>query len=267
MYNRDIFLSILVLPAITLLGCGGGGGSDKVSDNTSAPLPVAMTYSHTVVLGSLTTELVGFLEAKDSSSAASIVVPATSTLLNFGSNPLNSLYRTANVAGAIVACISAPTNSTGITENINLGVNIKSVAILLDASWSEVTNLANVWRDLSAARQSFESWENCGEKPEGRPSPASVRTLSEDGGFTDDVYDGNPSTNLNILTSHITAAEADAMLSANGRLVVTQSGKRERIQLKIYRNSKNQTLIVEHGLPEVGSGTLLTGFLAGYFQR
>jgi hypothetical protein len=221
-----------------------------------------MAYRRSVVLGSLAAQPLDLREAAPP-AATVLVAPAASALLVAGSNPLSSLYRNAAMPGALIACVSAPTSSTGLVSGINLGVNLKSAAVLLDDSWSEAG--ADALHALAAAGAVFNGWENCGEKPEGRPSPASTRTLLADGGMRDDIYDGNPSTNLNIITINTGPAQLAAMLSAQGHAATATSGTTYTIWLRVYRNGSGGILLIEQGLPVSAPAT--QGFLSMYLMR
>jgi hypothetical protein len=256
-----LFLSMIA-------GCGGGSGDNGNATPTQAtPAPiqtgaVSVAYPRSATLGSLAAQPLELREATPP-VATVLVAPAASALLVAGSNPLSSLYRSAGTPGALVACVSAPTNSTGLVGGINLGVNIKSAAVLLDASWSDAG--ANVLSALAAIGASFDGWENCGEKPEGRPSPASTRTLLPNRGMRDDIYDGNPSTNLNIITVDTSAAALAAMLSAQGYAATASSGAAYTVWLRVYRNDSGSVVLVEQGLPT--SGPASQGYLALYLMR
>lgn len=248
-----------------IAGCGGGGdnsGNAVIVQTTPAPgqtISASVTYPKSVVLGNLAAQPLDLREAAP--PAATVVVTSTaSALLAAGSNPLSSLYRSATTPGALIVCVSAPTSSTGLVSGINLGVNIKSAAVLLDNSWTETGAAA-----LPANGVVFEGWENCGEKPEGRPSPGSTRTLLPDGRMRDDIYDGNPSTNLNIVTLITSAAQLAAMLSAPGYAVTASSGAAYTVWLRVYRNGGGSILLIEQGLPV--SGLAMHGYLSMYLMR
>jgi hypothetical protein len=247
-------------------GCGGGGGDNAVpAQATPAPAQSgagSVNYPQSVVLGSLAAQTLDLREALPP-AATVLVAPAASALLVAGSNPLSSLYRSTATPGALIACVSAPTSSTGLVGGINLGVNIKSAAVLLDKNWSEAG--ANALSSLAAAGVQFDGWENCGEKPEGRPSPASTRTLLPGGGLRDDIYDGNPSTNLNIITQNISAPQLTAMLSAPGYAAVSSSGVAYTVWLRVYHDASGRVLLVEQGLPVAGLAT--QGYLSMYLMR
>lgn len=237
-------------------GCGGGGGSDSSAVPVQTGIASA-AYMRSVVLGSLAEQP---LELRGDTV---LVASSASALLVAGSNALSSLYRNSAAPGALVACVSTPTRSTGLVSGINLNVNIKSAAVLLDSSWSAAG--ANALSALSAAGAVFNGWENCGEKPEGRPSPASIRTLLPDGGIRDDIYDGNPSTNLNIFTLNYSATQLGAMLSAQGYAAIASSGAAYTVWLRAYRNGSGAIVLVEAGLPVSAPAT--QGYLSMYLVR
>ena len=265
MNKLHLAASLCLCLTITMIaGCGGGGDSGNVAPVQTTPTPgqavsAAVGYPESVVLGSLVKQPLDLREAAPP-TATVVVAPAASALLSAGSNPLSSLYRNAMTPGALIACVSAPTSSTGLVGGINLGVNIKSAAVLLDNSWTDAGAAA-----LPANGAVFEGWENCGEKPEGKPSPASFRTVLAGGGLRDDIYDGNPSTNLNIITVDTSAAALAAMLSAQGHVTNAMSGAVYTIWLRVYRNASGRMLLVEQGLPR--SGPAAQGYLSMYLMR
>lgn len=245
-----------------LSGCGGG------STSVATPVPQAaiVPYSQAVVLGSLAPHAAGLIDAQGI-TGAQIVSATASALLAPGITPVVAVHRSTNAAGALIACISAPTSSTGTVDGINLGVNIKSIAALMDSTWALANDQSAAWVGLTAGKSVFEGWENCGAKPEGLPSPASLRVINADGGFSDDVYDGNPSTNLNIIRLHVNPASVAQMLTTQGYLDSTQINAAKRIWLRVYRNNLAQLVLVEQGLPEAGSSATVPGYLAVYFTR
>ena len=287
-YKSKFSVMASLLPSIAMLaGCGGGGDGNGAGAGAPVAAPVVqagtrITYPQTVVLGNLTPQSVGLVDAQGTSSAL-IVTAISSTLLASGQTPVVAVHRSSKAAGALAACVSAPTSSTGTIDGINLGVNIKSVATLMDATWTQASDQPAAWASIAAGGAAgigpaigpaigpgqavFEGWENCGAKPEGLPSPGSLRAVNADGSFSEDVYDGNPSTNLNIITLHGSATQAAQMLSSEGYLNTTQRNAAKRVWLRVYRNTANQTILVEQGLPETGSSTASPGYMAAYFMR
>jgi hypothetical protein len=242
-----------------LSGCGGGSAP---SVNALPAAPVGEVYAQSVVLGRLTPGPVSIIGNQDGKDLA-IVAPAASVLLSAGQNPLVSSYKNAATPGVIVACVSAPTSGTGVVDNINLGVNVRSVAVLLDDNWRLVADTKAAFSELAGRR--FENWENCGEKPEGRPSLASRLTVQNDGGYAEDVYDGNFGTNLNIISMRYDASQVAAMLSPDGWLNPGTGFGAKRVWIKIYKHVSGVTLMVQQGWPSSGGPD--SGFLAVYFQN
>ena len=257
--RNAILLGLLVS---ALSGCGGGGNAPPVSTTPATPAPAGVVYTQSVVLGRFTPESISFIDGQPGKELA-IVVPAASALLSPGRNPLVASYRDAAAPGVIVACVSAPTSSTGVVDNINLGVNVRSVAALLDGEWKLVADAGAAFAGLASGH--FDNWENCGEKPEGRASLASRLAVSGDGGYTEDVYDGNFGTNLNTISMRYDPAQVAAMLTSDGWLSPGTGNGSKRVWLRIYRHASGATLMLQQGWPS--SGGAESGFLGVYFQR
>ncbi len=145
--------------------------------------------------------------------------------------------------GAAIACISAPSDAVGPTSGVNLGVYVKSVAVLMDARWHRIDTAG------ALAGRRFENWENCGEKPEGQPSPMSRLMPGTDGGLVEDVFDGNPRTNLNVLRRVWPRPAVQAMLG-DGLAVGGM-----RLRLAAFGNGASRLLVLR-GDPG--------GFIAAY---
>ncbi|WP_250455364.1 hypothetical protein [Caballeronia sp. ATUFL_M2_KS44] len=244
--------------------CGGGGGGD--SSAPPPPAPAATAYQNSVLLGDTTAVSLSIMPATTTSNA-SLASPIAAPFVVAGNNALASLYRPSSYAGAGIACVSAPTNSIGTVVNVNAGVNIKSVAALLNAGWSLVPNATATWSTFGASAKVFDGWENCGAKAEGSPSPASTLTVNADGSFSDNVFDGNPSTTVRIVDQAFSATQASAMLSDAGLADTSQPNAPQTIRLHIYQNAANQTVLVEQAIPASGASTDHPGYVAIYFAR
>jgi hypothetical protein len=214
----------------------------------------------------LSAQSVSFVAGTTTTNAA-IVSPVAAPLVVAGNNPLVSEYLPATFPGAGVACESAPTDSIGTVTGVNAGVNIKSVAVLLDSRWTASVTPAVNWGALAAAAAIFDDWENCGAKAEGAPSPSSTLMVNADGSFSDNVFNGNPSTTVTIVDQSFTAAQAALMLSDAGYLDAAQVSNPQRIYLRVYQNASKQTLLLEQGVPVSGATNENPGFVAIYFQR
>ncbi|MBK4735615.1 hypothetical protein [Noviherbaspirillum pedocola] len=257
-----------ILPALLmagLCGCGGGGGDGSSASTGTTPSTAsaaAPAYPHSLALGRFAPETISFIDGQPGQGLA-IDVSVASALLSAGRNPLAAIHRDTAAAGVIVACVSAPTSATGIVDNINLGVNIRSVAALMDAGWNRVADPASAWSQLAGTH--FDNWENCGAKPEGQPSLASRLNIGGDGSWSEEVYDGNFGTNLNTIELRYDASQVAAMLSADGWLNPGIGTGAKRMWLTIWRNAAGTPLLLVQGWPEARGAT--DGFLAVYFSR
>ncbi|WP_244818150.1 hypothetical protein [Caballeronia sp. Lep1P3] len=256
---------IAAVSAMLFASCGGGS-----SGSTSSPPPPAtsngIAYQNSILLGSATPVSLSIVPATATASA-SLVSPVAAPHVAAGSNALNSLYAPAKFAGAGIACVSATANSIGTVTNVNVGVNVKSVAALLDATWIASANAAAQWAAFAASGKVFDGWENCGAKAEGGPSPASTLIVGADGSFSDNVFDGNPSTTVSIVNQGFTANQAQSMLSDAGLLDTSQPDNPQVIRLRVYGNAANQTVLVEEALPVAGATNDKPGYVAIYFER
>ncbi|WP_345816442.1 hypothetical protein AAGS40_19570 [Paraburkholderia sp. PREW-6R] len=257
--------------AVMLAACGGGGGGSSAEAGGAPagnPPPAAMAtaYPASVLLGSVAPVS---LSLTTGANAASVVMisPVAAPLVTPGDNALASTYRPAAFPGAGIACVSAPGNTIGTLTGVNAGVNIKSAAVLLDGSWTVSAAPLQTWEALGASTAVFDGWENCGAKAEGAPSPSSTLTVAANGSFTDNVFDGNPSTTVNIVDRQLTTAQASAMLSAQGYLDSTQPANPTQVYLRILQNASGQTVLEEQGIPQSGATAGNPGFVAIYFRR
>lgn len=257
---RHLILPSLLLTALAACGGGGDGTPSPASTNASTASPPA--YAHSIVLGRFAPETVSYIDGQPGAGLA-IAVPAASPLLASGNNALAAIHRDAAANGVIVACISAPTSGTGIVDNINIGVNIRSVAALLDAGWNPVADPSAAWAQLAGGR--FDNWENCGEKPEGAPSLASRLAIGADGSWSEDVYDGNFGTNLNVISVRYNPSQVAAMLGPDGWLNPGLGNGAKRMWLSIWRDAAGTTLLLVQGWPEATGPQ--SGFLSVYFPR
>nr|WKF59447.1 hypothetical protein HUO10_003958 [Paraburkholderia busanensis] len=244
---------------------GGGAGSGTTGTNTPPPAPAnaAVVYANSLTLGSIAPVSLS-LTAATSTSNALLTTPVAAPLLAAGSNSLVSTFVATNVTGAGMACVSAASNTIGTVSGVNVGVDIKSVAALLDATWTASSTPSADWTALGALGTQFSGWENCGAKAEGAPSPSSTLTVGADGSFTDNVFDGNPGTTVTIVNQSFTAAQATALLSSAGYLDNAQAANPQTIRLKIYHNAAAQTVLVEQGIPASGATSQNPGFIALY---
>lgn len=254
--------------AMLLAACGGGGGGGGDGGASAPPPPAsdATVYQNSTTLGSVGAVSLSLIAATTTANAM-LISPVAAPLLAAGTTPLVSTHLATGEAGAGIACVSAPTNSIGTVTGVNAGVNIKSVAALLDNSWSVSATPSANWTTLGASGAVFDGWENCGAKAEGAPSPSSTLTVNADGSFTDNVFDGNPSTTVTTVNQSFTAAQAAALLSDAGYADSSQPANPQVIRLRIYHNAAQQTVLVEQGIPASGATSQNPGFIAIYLPR
>ncbi|MBU6499827.1 MAG: hypothetical protein KGQ40_14980, partial [Rhodospirillales bacterium] len=190
--------------------------------------------------------------------------PVEAPLVRRGATPLTTV--TAAAPGAVMACVSAPSDRIGTVGGVNLGVDVKSVAALLDDRWQRAAAPRAAWAAIARAGMRFENWENCGVKLEGRPSPASILVTRADGSYADDVNDGNPATTFFLVPRRYAADRVAAMLSRAGDLDETEGGEKMRVFLSVFRDGPH-TLLVEQGIPLRAATTARKGFIALYVER
>jgi hypothetical protein len=273
---KESAVALLVVGVMGVMGviggCGGGGGDGGSNAGTPAaatPPPTSQNvtvYQNSLTLGSTNAVSLSVV-AGTSTSNAMLVSPVAAPLLHAGNNPLLSTHLAANAPGAGIACVSASANSIGTVTGVNADVNVKSVAVLLDDGWSVSAAPSANWAALAASGAVFDGWENCGAKAEGAPSPSSTLTVNADGSFSDNVFDGNPSTTVTTVNQSFSAAQAAALLADAGFLDASQPALAQTIRLKLYHNAAQQTVLVEEGIPVTGATDQNPGFIAIYFQR
>jgi uncharacterized protein YunC (DUF1805 family) len=247
-------------------GGGGGGGGDADSASSTPATADAMAYPRSVELGNTSAVALSVVPAT-TTSTATLESPVAAPLTVAGNTALVSLHQQNGYAGAGIACVSASANSVGTVTNVNVGVNVKSVAALLDATWTSVTNPVSTWNSFGANGKVFDGWENCGAKAEGGPSPSSTLIVHADGSFSDNVFDGNPATTVHIVDQGFDPTQAAAMLSDAGLLDTSQPTNPQIIRLAIYRNAAGQALLVEQAIPTAGASNATPGYVAVYFAR
>lgn len=259
--------SLMYAVALLLAACGGGGGnSGSGAADTPPAAPVASVYQNSLTLGSVNPVSLSIIPATTSTNAM-LVSAVAAPLLVAGNNPLVSMHLSTTTPGSGIACVSAPTNSIGTVTGVNAGVNIKSVAALLDGTWSVSATPSADWMSLGASAAVFDGWENCGAKAEGAPSPSSTLIVNADGSFSDNVFDGNPSTTVTTIEQSFNATQAASLLSANGYLDTSQPATSQTIRLTLYHNAAHQTVLIEQGIPVGGATNPTAGFIAIYFPR
>jgi hypothetical protein len=178
--------------------------------------------------------------------------PVAAPFIRRGTTPLVTVHA---ADGAEIACVAAASDAIGTVSGVNLGVAVKSVAVLLDAQWRPVADAQAAWVALARAGTRFENWENCGAKLEGPPSPASV-LVPDAAGAQDDIADGNPGTTYNLVPRRYDSATIAAMLGPDGYVA---DGVTTR--LMIFADGARRLLVMQGIAPGP------RGFLALYLER
>jgi hypothetical protein len=253
--------------ALLVAACGGGGGGGGSGTAGTPPAsPAVSAYQNSLTLGSVNMVSLSIIPATTTANAI-LVSPVVAPLLTAGNNSLVSMHLSTTTSGSGIACVSALANSVGTVTGVNVGVNVESVAALLDSTWSVSATPSTDWTTLAASAAIFDGWENCGAKAEGAPSPSSTLIVNADGSFSDNVFDGNPSTTVTTVSQSFTASQAASLLSSDGYLDTSQPATPQIIRLKLYHNAARQTVLVEQGIPVSGATNEMPGFIAIYFPR
>jgi hypothetical protein len=244
--------------AAGLSGCGGGGGDDEVP----APPPTATEYRHSVVVGVAGEQTLTYA-AGSGTTAATVTAASASALLPAGTTALVAVHVEPALPGVVVACVSGSGESTNVITGINPGVIAESAAVLFDDRWQPVDASA-AWAAAVTSGHAFAGWENCGVKPEGLPSPSSTLSPLANGGYSEDVYDGNPGTTFNVVRINVPAARVAARLSAPGELTTEDPLRPLRLRLTAWRNQAGTVVFVETGTPTAQAPAAARGFIALY---
>ena len=244
--------------AATLSGCGGGGGDGDV------PVPASneIAYPHSVVLGAAGEQALIYTPGAGT-TAATVTAPSAAALLPAGTTPLVAEHVEPALPGLRIVCVSGRGDSTNVVTGINPGVIAESAAVLMDDGWQPV-DAGVAWADAVASGGAFAGWENCGVKPEGLPSPSSTLRPTPDGGYSEDVYDGNPGTTFNVVRRNVSAAEVSALLSAEGEATVEDPLRPLRLVLRAWRHDAGSVVFIESGVPTAQAPAGARGFIALY---
>jgi hypothetical protein len=246
------------LLSIAAAGCGGGADTAP----PSGPVATTIAYPQSVVLGAPAPQALLYV-ASQGSQPASVTATAASPLLAAGPTPLLAEHLEAGLPGLRVACVSGRGDSTNVISNINLGVISESAAVLLDGGWRPV-DAAVAWSRAVASGAAWLGWENCGVKPEGPPSPSSRLVPGADGGYAEDVYDGNPGTTFNVVRRVVSSADTAALLSAAGLANLDDPLRPLQLTLRAFSDAAGQIVFIEMGTPLAGAPVSARGFIALY---
>jgi hypothetical protein len=251
--------------ALASTGCGGGGSAPPPAPPPPAPAPpppAAEDDPGSVVLGVAGAQDLQFIPGMGAVQAQ-VIAPTASTLLAAGINPLTAEHDDPTSPGVRVACVSAPGDTTNVVTGINLGVIGKSAAVLFSSAW-RVVDANAAWSGAVAGAGAWSGWENCGLKPEGLPSPSSLLRPASDGGYGEDVYDGNPGTTFETITQQVPAAQVTAMLSDAGFPTTADPTRPLVLTLRAWADGAGHQVFVERGEPATGARTGTLGFVALY---
>lgn len=266
----DAVRGALALLAALTAGCGGAGGDSSGSTPpvvaTAPPpatSPVSIDYPQSLLPGLDGSQEVSYTAAVSSAAQATVHAAAASALLNAGTTAVLAEHVDTALPGLRVICISGNGQSTNVVTGINLGVIAESAAILLDARWSAIDPVA-AWSVAVSTGGTLVGWENCGVKAEGLPSPSSRLMPLADGGYREDVYDGNPGTNFNTIARVVTTTTVASMLSSAGFLTTEDPTRPLRLTFRAYADPSGDTIFVEAGVPAPGASASTKGFIALY---
>ena len=240
-----------------LAACGSSGDSSP-----STPTTPTIDYPNSIALGAPVPQALVYT-AGSATTPAMVIAPAASALLAAGTTPLVADHTDPALPGLRVACVSGTGDSTNVVTGINLGVISQSAAVLFDADWNPVES-SSAWAAAVASGGAWLGWENCGVKPEGLPTPSSRLLPTSDGGYTEDVYDGNPSTTFNVVRRQVAPAEVAAMLSTDGDLTTEDPLRPLRLTWRAYADGAGHMVFVEVGVPAAGAPASTRGFVALY---
>ncbi|WP_077038201.1 hypothetical protein, partial [Pelomonas sp. KK5] len=174
--------------------------------------------------------------------------------------PLTAEYLPPAPAGVRVACVSGQGADVGVLRNLNPGVLTVSLAVLLDARW-QAADADAAWAAAAARRQVWKGWENCGVKPEGAPYPSSAVMPAADGGYAEDLYAGNPSTNFTTIRLPVLAADAAAMRGPGGFATRDDPARPLILSWRAFADADGHTIWIERGEPAPGAPAGTQGFI------
>lgn len=239
-------------------GCGGGGGGESSAATTST-----LTYANSVALGSWTAQSIVYT-AGVAPAPAEVTAGIASALLPKGAATLVGQHEESSLPSVLEVCVSGNGESTNVVAPINLGVVSQSAAVLLDAGWNPVPDSTAAWAAMAQRQAVLIGWENCGVKPEGAPSASSRLTVRPDGGYSEDVYDGNPGTTYNVISQTVSATQMSAMLGATGWATTADPTRPMQLYWRVFADGAARQLLIEMGVPRSTAQPSVKGFIALY---
>ena len=243
-----------------LASCGGGGSSSPAG--TTPTTPDTTTYANSIVVGATAPQSIMYAAAT-AASQATVTNTVASPLLPLGTTPVLAEHVDASLPGLRVVCVSGHGETTNVVPDVNLGVIAESAAVLFDTGWHSVDAMGT-WSTAVASGGAWLGWENCDVKPEGAPSPSSRLVPTAAGGYTEDVYDGNPGTTFQAIRRNVTPIEVAAMLSSGGLLTLDDPLRPLQLLLRAYADATGHVVFVQSGTPASGAPASARGFVALY---
>jgi hypothetical protein len=256
--TRRHAIAVLACSALAS-ACGGGGDSSPASAPSSAS---TVAYANSIAVGASAPQLIVYQPA---SGAVQPTVTTTeaSTLLPIGTTAVLSEHVESGLEGIREVCVSGRGDTTNVVAGINLGVVMESAAVLLNAQWTPTDSNA-AWNAAVAAGSAWSGWQNCGEKPEGPPSRSSRLVPTSAGGYSEDVFDGNPGTNFLAIVHNVSAMDVAAMLSTQGLRSSEDPQRPLQLFLRAFRDSTGHVVFIQSGSPASTAAASVRGFVALY---
>lgn len=250
-----------VLCAVMATACGGSG-----SETAGAPTSVSQTdtvrYPNSLVLGLSGPQNVSYVGAEGALSST-VSVATGSALLKIGSTVVIAEHRERELSDLNLVCVSGDGESTNVVTQINLGVVSVSAAVLMGTAWKPIDSAA-AWGRAVTAGTAWSGWENCGVKPEGLPSRSSQLVPTAEGGYGEDVFNGNPATTFLSIRRAVTPAAVVALLSEAGQANSDVPSRPLVIKLRAYGDGAGHTVFIQTGVPAVNAPAAVKGFIGLY---
>jgi hypothetical protein len=247
--------------AVILAGCGGGTSPVASGTPVSGP-PLPFQYADSVVVGTLAQQSITYTSAT-STTLAYVTAVNQSPLLGVGNTSIIGEHVDSALPGLREVCVSGDGQSVNVIDNINLGVNAKSAALLLDQTWSAADS-SDAWAAAVSAGTKLSGWENCGVKAEGLPSQSSLLSPLGDGSYSEDVYDGNPGTTFNTITQTVSASQVNAMLAPGGYASGADPTRPLQLYLRAFKSTAGALIFVEIGIASEPGEDPGKGFIEFY---
>lgn len=260
---RHAWVPCAALCAIVVTACGGGGGAGTgLNPTPSSPTTAAVRYPNSLVSGLSGPQSVTYIGG-DSAHLPAVSVDSGSALLKVGATAVIAEHSESDLPDIDIICVSGNGESTNVVTQINLGVVSESAAVLMGAGWKPVDSVA-AWTRAVTAGTAWSGWENCGVKPEGLPSRSSQLVPTADGGYLEDVFNGNPSTTFIAIRRAVDRTAVAALLSDTGQVNAEVPSRPLVMTLRAYSDETGHTVFVQTGVPGANAPDGVKGFIALY---